>query len=37
MAAYSEACIEESGVDAAFIAKASGDIARAKEMTKGTE
>ena len=36
MAAYLEACIEESGGDAAFIAKASGDIARAKGMTKGS-
>ena len=34
MAAYLEACIEESGGDAAFIAKALGDIARAKGMTQ---
>ena len=34
MAAYLEACIEESNGDAAFIAKALGDIARAKGMTK---
>ena len=30
MAAYLEACLEEAGSDAAFIAKALGDIARAK-------
>lgn len=34
MAAYLEACIEESNGDAAFIAKALGDIARAKGMTQ---
>lgn len=34
MAAYLEACIEESGGDAAFISKALGDIARAKGMTQ---
>lgn len=34
MAAYLEACIEESGGDAAFIASALGDIARAKGMTQ---
>lgn len=34
MAAYLEACIEESNGDAAFIAKALGDIARAKGMAK---
>ncbi len=34
MAAYLEACIEESGGDAAYIAKALGDIARAKGMTQ---
>ena len=34
MAAYLDACIEESGGDAAFIAKALGDIAKAKGMTK---
>jgi len=34
MAAYLEACIEESDGDAAFIAKALGDIARAKGMTQ---
>ncbi len=33
MAAYLEACIEEADGDAAFIAKALGDIARAQEMT----
>jgi probable addiction module antidote protein len=32
MAAYLEACLEESAGDAAFIAKALGDIARAKGM-----
>lgn len=34
MALYLDACIEESGGDAAFIAKALGDIARAQGMTK---
>lgn len=34
MAAYLEACIEEGGEDAAFIAKALGDIARAKGMAQ---
>jgi len=34
MAAYLEACLEESNGDAAFIAKALGDIARAKGMTQ---
>lgn len=34
MAAYLEACIEEANGDAAFIAKALGDIARAKGMAK---
>ena len=34
MAAYLEACIEESGGDAAFIASALGDIARAKGMSQ---
>lgn len=34
MAAYLQACIEESDGDAAFIAKALGDIARAKGMTQ---
>jgi probable addiction module antidote protein len=34
MAAYLEACIQVSDGDAAFIAKALGDIARAKGMTK---
>ena len=33
MAAYLEACLEEAGGDAAFIAKALGDIARAKGMS----
>ena len=34
MAAYLEACFEIAGDDAAFIAKARGDIARAKGMTQ---
>jgi probable addiction module antidote protein len=34
MAAYLEACFEEANGDAAFIAKALGDIARAKGMAK---
>ena len=34
MAAYLEACLEESDNDAAFIAKALGDIARAKGMAQ---
>ena len=34
MAAYLEACIEEAPSDAAFIAKALGDIARAKGMSE---
>lgn len=34
MAAYLEACFAEAGGDAAFIAKALGDIARAKGMTQ---
>jgi probable addiction module antidote protein len=33
MAAYLEACMEEANGDAAFIAKALGDIARAKGMS----
>ena len=33
MAAYLEACMEEADGDAAFIAKALGDIARAKGMS----
>jgi probable addiction module antidote protein len=33
MAAYLEACLEEANGDAAFIAKALGDIARAKGMS----
>jgi probable addiction module antidote protein len=32
MAAYFEACLEEANGDATFIAKALGDIARAKGM-----
>lgn len=34
MAAYLEACIEEANGDAAFIAKALGDIARAQGMAQ---
>ena len=34
MAAYLEACLDESDGDAAFIAKALGDIARAKGMAQ---
>jgi probable addiction module antidote protein len=34
IAAYLEACIEEANGDAAFIAKALGDIARAKGMSQ---
>lgn len=34
MAAYLEACLEEAKGDAAFIAKALGDIARAKGMAQ---
>lgn len=37
MAAYLDACIEESNGDAAFIAKALGDIARAKGMAQVAE
>ena len=34
MAAYIEVCLDEANGDAAFIAKALGDIARAKGMTQ---
>jgi len=34
MAAYLEACIEEADGDAAFVAKALGNIARAKGMSQ---
>ncbi len=34
MAAYLEACIEESKGDATFVAKALGDIARARAMAQ---
>lgn len=34
MAAYFEACLDEAHGDAAFIAKALGDIARAKGMAQ---
>ena len=37
MAAYLEACFEEADGDAAFIAKALGDIARAKGMYQQDE
>lgn len=37
MALYLDACIEESGGDAAFIAKALSDIERAHGMTKVAE
>ena len=34
MAAYLEACLQEANGDAAFVAKALGDMARAKGMTQ---
>jgi probable addiction module antidote protein len=34
MAAYLEACLEQANGDAAFVAKALGDIARAKGMAQ---
>ncbi|MBJ7312685.1 putative addiction module antidote protein [Rugamonas sp. CCM 8940] len=34
IAFYLEACLEEAGDDAAFIAKALGNVARAKGMTQ---
>ena len=34
MAAYLEVCLDEAGNDAAFSAKALGDIARAKGMSQ---
>ena len=34
MAAYFEACLEEADGDASFIARALGNIARAKGMTQ---
>ena len=34
MATYLEACLEEADGDAAFVAKALGDIARAKGMSQ---
>jgi probable addiction module antidote protein len=37
MVAYLEACMEEAGDDAAFIADALGTIARARGMTKLAE
>ena len=33
MTAYLEACLEDANGDAAFVAKALGDIARAKGMS----
>ena len=36
MAAYLEACLEEADGDAAFVATALGDIARAKGMSQVT-
>jgi probable addiction module antidote protein len=37
MVAYLEACLEEAGGDAAFIAKALCDIARAKGMAQARD
>jgi probable addiction module antidote protein len=34
IAAYLEACLEEADGDAAFVAKALGDVARAKGMSQ---
>lgn len=34
VALYFEACLEEAGDDAAFIAKALGNIARTRDMTQ---
>lgn len=34
MAAYLEACLDNASDDAAFVAKAFGDIARARGMTQ---
>ena len=34
MAAYLEACVEEANGDAAFVAKAHRDIARAKDASQ---
>lgn len=34
MAAYLDACLDEAGDDEAFLAKALGDIARARGMTQ---
>src|SRR6056300_89876 len=34
MAAYLQACLEEANGDASFVAKALGDIARAKGMSQ---
>lgn len=36
MTTYLEACLDEADGDAAFIAKALGDIARAKGLTQAT-
>jgi len=37
MAAYLEMCIEEANGDAAFIAKALGDIAKPRDVSSGSE
>jgi probable addiction module antidote protein len=37
MSLYLEACFEEAGNDSAFIAKALGDIAKARSMTQLVE
>jgi len=34
MSAYLDACLQEAGDDEAFLAKALGDVARAKGMTQ---
>ena len=34
MALYAEACLDEAGDDAAFVAKAVGDIARPRGVTQ---
>ena len=34
VSAYLDACLEEAGDDGAFLAKALGDVARAKGMTQ---
>lgn len=37
MALYFEACLEQAGDDAAFIAKALGNISRARGLTQAAE